>query len=445
MTAIPRSCTSMAINATGLLGFLAFSLAVAYFKFEDVGQLALVALLCVAVPIGALELLFLKTHQRVSTGLDLASQREIAWNRCAVKLLGLSATMGLVGGFYLVLPEYQGDFYVRYWAFLRNLGAIVLVGSVPYFVVVDRWMKHPQDGYWHVGMIALGQWRRTDRKVVQQHFLGWAVKAFFLALMFVFLTNDMEFLQTVELSLVFDSFKNFYDAVWRYIFVVDVAFVCCGYLLTLRVLDSHIRSTEATTLGWVVALACYQPFWGFVNGAYLNYDNGTAWGYWLEGQPVLFAVWGCAILGVLCVYTAASVAFGLRFSNLTHRGIITNGPYRYTKHPAYVAKNISWWMIAMPFLSNTGTGDAVRGSLLLLGLNGIYFLRARTEERHLSKDPVYVHYALAMNERSVFRWCGTLVPALRYRPPVRQMSPLTGDAMDAMDGSGAQVRRAAAG
>ena len=39
-----------------------------------------------------------------------------------------------------------------------------------------------------------------------------------------------------------------------------------------------------------------------------------------------------------------------RFSNLTHRGIITNGPYRYSKHPAYLAKNLSWWLVSMPFM-----------------------------------------------------------------------------------------------
>jgi len=235
---------------------------------------------CIALPIGGLEFFFLKPYRRASTGLDFGSRRPVAWSRAAVKLLGLGVTLALVAALYLLFPEYQGDFYSRYWEFLQMLGILLVVGAVPYFVVVDRHMVEPRDGYWQVGMVALGRWGSVDDKVVQQHFLGWAVKAFFLALMFVYLTNDMEFLQTLDLSLVFNSFKNFYDVVWRYIFVVDVAFVSCGYLLTLRVLDSHIRSTEATTLGWIVALACYQPFWGFVNGAYLNYENGTAWGSW---------------------------------------------------------------------------------------------------------------------------------------------------------------------
>ena len=38
--------------------------------------------------------------------------------------------------------------------------------------------------------------------------------------------------------------------------------------------------------------------------------------------------------------------FSFRFSNLTHRGIITSGPYRFTKHPSYVSKNIAWSFVS---------------------------------------------------------------------------------------------------
>jgi protein-S-isoprenylcysteine O-methyltransferase Ste14 len=44
------------------------------------------------------------------------------------------------------------------------------------------------------------------------------------------------------------------------------------------------------------------------------------------------------------IYAWATVAFGLRFSNLTYRGVLTNGPYAFTRHPAYLSKNAFWWM-----------------------------------------------------------------------------------------------------
>ena len=76
-------------------------------------------------------------------------------------------------------------------------------------------------------------------------------------------------------------------------------------------------------------------------------------------------------------------------------------------------------MIAVPFIVHPKiSGTAALGScVMLLGLNLIYYIRARTEERHLSRDPVYVEYALAMNERSMFSWLGKLFPALQYKPP----------------------------
>jgi protein-S-isoprenylcysteine O-methyltransferase Ste14 len=74
------------------------------------------------------------------------------------------------------------------------------------------------------------------------------------------------------------------------------------------------------------------------------------------------------------------------------RGIITSGPYRWLKHPAYLSKNLSWWLISVPFLAQASYAEAVRHSILLLLVNGIYLLRAITEERHLSWDEDYVAY-----------------------------------------------------
>ena len=94
------------------------------------------------------------------------------------------------------------------------------------------------------------------------------------------------------------------------------------------------------------------------------------------------------------IYAWATVAFGIRFSNLTHRGVLTNGPYAWTRHPAYVAKNLFWWLSALPFLATTGSYvDMIRNSVILAMVSGVYYWRAKTEERHLSEDPAYVEYS----------------------------------------------------
>jgi protein-S-isoprenylcysteine O-methyltransferase Ste14 len=187
----------------------------------------------------------------------------------------------------------------------------------------------------------------------------------------------------------------------------------------VRLFDSHIRSVEPTMLGWVVALICYQPFYSVIGQFYLHYDGNVDWSGWLAPTPVLRDLWGMLIVALSIFYGLATAAFGLRFSNLTHRGILTNGPYRLTKHPAYVSKNLSWWLISVPFVVSGDWPTTIRHCALLLLLNTVYFLRARTEEWHLSRDPNYVTYALWMNEHSVLRVFGRLIPALRYRAPSR--------------------------
>ncbi|CAN0310921.1 unnamed protein product, partial [Chrysoparadoxa australica] len=121
-------------------------------------------------------------------------------------------------------------------------------------------------------------------------------------------------------------------------------------------------------------------------------------------------------IGLSAIYAWATLAFGLRFSNLTPRGIITSGPFRATKHPAYIAKNLSYWLIAVPFVAAGGWDDALRNSLLLLLVNVIYYVRARTEERHLALDRVYVEYALWIEQHGWLRKAGEWCPALfRFR------------------------------
>ena len=94
------------------------------------------------------------------------------------------------------------------------------------------------------------------------------------------------------------------------------------------------------------------------------------------------------------IYAWATVVFGIRFSNLTYRGVLTNGPYRFTRHPAYLSKNLFWWCSVMPFLVTSGSPiDAVRNTFFLLMVNAIYYWRARTEEAHLlAEDPKYREY-----------------------------------------------------
>jgi protein-S-isoprenylcysteine O-methyltransferase Ste14 len=408
--------------ATALAGLLAFVGAVAFLRvsrpFGD--QIVYSALLLIGVSAAAIFLvdtLWRKVHLRASTGMDFAYD-DPSWNRSLHKFAGLLGSVGFVAFLYWLFPEYHGAFYDRYYLMLRNLSLPWLALALPYLYFVDRRMRNPCDGYWHMGKLASLRWQEVDTGIVGQHLLGWMIKGFFLPLMFTYMCNDLGRLLAYDFARLTD-FKNWFDFLYDQLYFIDVGLVAMGYLMAFRITDTHFRSAEPTMLGWAVALFCYEPFWSLFGRQYVSYETGYAWGAWLWNTPVMYGLWGTAILILTAIYVWATVVFGARFSNLTNRGIITNGPYRWTKHPAYVAKNLSWWLLAVPFVAQGTVAEALRHSLLLLGLNLVYLLRARTEERHLSRDPDYVAYALWMEEHSLFRFVRHL-PILRrlaYRAP----------------------------
>ncbi|MDI3258783.1 MAG: isoprenylcysteine carboxylmethyltransferase family protein [Sinobacteraceae bacterium] len=351
-----------------------------------IGACALIAAL-----IAAYDLYVRRVWRLPSAGIEGFSAARVSLARVAVKLLGLAATLGTVALAYWLFPEYHGGFYAPYWRLLRDIAPWGLLAALPYFWWMDGALREPRDAYWHLGCVLLGR-ERPDLGRIAQHYGGWAVKGFFLPLMVVYLTQQVDVATRDFQRMTAFGGLAVYDFFYDLEFLIDLMFCVVGYSMTLRLTDSHIRSTEPTALGWIVALVCYQPFWSLVENGYLRYDRGYPWGPWLAQHPLAQALWGAAILALLAVYALCTVSFGLRFSNLTHRGIITAGPYRWLKHPAYLTKNLSWWLIAVPFVPRGDWGGTLRACALLGLVNLIYFLRAFTEERHLSRDPDYRAY-----------------------------------------------------
>ncbi len=403
---------------TGLLGLAGLFAGLVVLARYDIGlnqvQQALFVCVAAALPMMLLETLWFRRYRQGGTRKPV---RRIDFARVGAKLLGLYAAFTLIAIGYWLFPEYADRFYGPFFYVLRDVWPWLAALAVPYFLWLDARLIEPRDGAWQAGMAVLGQWRRVDHLILRQFALGWLIKAFFLPLMFALLARSLAYvLQGIETGALWQSGQWFRVAL-EMTFLVDLVFGVLGYTLAMRWLDSHIRSAEPTLLGWVSALACYQPLWGVIGATYLAYDrDGFGWQNWLAGSDALTLVWSVLIIGLSAIYAWATVAFGLRFSNLTHRGIITSGPFRVTKHPAYIAKNLSYWLIAVPFVAAGGWDDALRNSLLLLLVNVIYYVRARTEERHLALDPVYVEYALWIEQHGWLRKAGEWLPALfRFR------------------------------
>lgn len=412
----PSSATNNAINLAGLVA--AFSAFCICRTFGNRGISATFIIVAgYAAVILSLEVIFLRSPWRSSVGLDFSCPH-FSILRIRDKLIGLYGSLAFVGIFYWLLPEYQGRSYTIYWQAIRMVMPWVVILALPYIVFMDMYMKEPRDSYYWLGRCLLSEWPRRKARILIQHLLGWIVKGFFLPIMFVAIVGNINSLIQLDIQHALASFASFFRFGVLVCFTIDLLAAVAGYVLSIRLFDTHIRSTEPTAFGWWICTICYPPFQNLYMRNYLAFAGGDeAWLNKLPSFAHLQIFWGSLALAILSIYSLASISFGCRFSNLTHRGILTSGVYRLTKHPAYVSKNLFWWMTTVPFISTRGWTEGLRFSILLLGVNLVYYLRARTEERHLSRDPVYVAYALWMNEYGIFRGLGEYCPLLRYSPP----------------------------
>jgi protein-S-isoprenylcysteine O-methyltransferase Ste14 len=185
------------------------------------------------------------------------------------------------------------------------------------------------------------------------------------------------------------------------ILFVDVFFFTVGYLVESPRLGNQIRSVDPTLLGWVVALACYPPF-NTATSAVLGF---TASDFPRFDDPTIHMALNVALLVLMVIYASASAALGLKASNLTHRGIVSRGPYAVIRHPAYTCKNLAWWIGSMPLLSVSFGESFYSGITALASVvawSMLYVLRALTEEDHLRRvDGEYAAYAQRVRYRFI--------------------------------------------
>jgi len=336
--------------------------------------------------------------------LPRALVRWLAW--LALILLGKLALHTLHG--------YRSDWYAAFRTSFDLLIVFWLVGGLPYYLWVLRNYSGIRWDRRDVAVLLFSLLRKIYRvKIRKTHrwgrapvlwngkkairvWLGLGVKAFFIPIMTTFfLSNAREcanllnafradlLLPTAWTDQFYMTSSHLYHLSFSSLMLIDVTLALLGYLITMRVLDNGIKSTEPTALGWAVCLACYPPV-----------SDLASWYFRLPGRQIdnlpnneFKIICMALIIALLVIYVWATTAFGLRFSNLTNRGILTQGPYRHVRHPAYISKNLSWWLqycAAFP--------TQPLAIVYLLGWNAIYVARAWTEERHLSEDPQYREY-----------------------------------------------------
>ncbi len=387
----------------------------------DMGRLsgpysALLAMVLTGAAMAAWSVLVDKVHRNPSTGIDWDKPRKLGevTDISITKLAGLWATWFLIGGLYSLGRWYWDG---NYLFAMQVLGACVVplvVLSVPYVLWIDRVLVNPRDSAWHFGAMLIGR-EAYDGEQVKKHWRAWIIKGFFTAFMISILPLGFATVVEARLSDIAGDPVRIGVLLFELLFVIDVQVGTVGYLLTMRPLDAHIRSGNPYLAGWLAAFACYPPLaWG-VLGNILQYEVNTAdWAFWFADYPPLLWLWAGWLAFLTAIYAWATLAFGIRFSNLTYRGVLTNGPYRFTRHPAYVSKNLFWWCSTLPFLVTSHSPvDMIRNTAFLGVVSAIYYWRARTEEAHLlAEDAKYREYYDWMEEHGLltsrlvrlFRW-----------------------------------------
>jgi Isoprenylcysteine carboxyl methyltransferase (ICMT) family len=353
-----------------------------------------------------------KVHRNPTTGIDWDSPprswREVL-DAVTTKLAGYWATWAIIASFYCIFRYYWRGSYGQAMNYFAAAAPYLFVLSIPYVWWLERRLKETRDGAWHFGALLMGQ-EGWDKEAIGRHFQTWAVKGFFIAFMVSIVPGNWEHFINWNLDDVQKDPAALAYWLIALMFVLDVAFATVGYILTMKPLDAHIRSATPYAAGWTAALICYPPFVLMGDGGPLEYRVNTygeeGWAHLLAGHPALLALYGGVLVFLTGIYAWATIIFGLRFSNLTDRGVITNGPYAFTKHPAYLSKNSFWILSTVPFAVSTGSWvDMIRNTVLMFVVAGVYFWRAKTEERHLRNDPAYDVYAAWMADYGLItRW-----------------------------------------
>ena len=424
----PRSAVSGGVGLVGAIGLVAWVLVARHYEFSG-PHASICAVVACGVPMLFWSVFVDKVHLSPTNGIDWNSPpRPLSqsFDVSLVKLTGLWATWAGIGFLYCMGRWYWSEPYLFSMKMFGLAAAPLLLLSIPYVVWIDRRLKEPRDAAWHFGQLLLG--RPYDRDMVYEHLRCWAIKAFFLAFMVAIVPGNWFGVVTPTATQIGTNIVSLTQWLIVTMFMIDTTIATVGYVFTMKPLDAHIRSANPYAAGWMAALICYPPFVlmggnGPLNYRFANYGE-DGWAHWLNGHPILLGTWGVLLVALTAIYAWATVAFGPRFSNLTHRGILTHGPYSWTKHPAYLSKNSFWWLATLPFFATTGNiNDMVRNTFILAVVNGVYYWRARTEERHLMADPAYREYAAWAAEHAPITRTLNRLGALVRRSPARIAVP----------------------
>lgn len=308
--------------------------------------------------------------------------------RVRFKSLAIIAGLLLLLIYSLVCAQYFGEPFASFSPICFLLFPLLAIATPVYVVWRDRRMDNPEDDYAHFGAFLCGRYR-WDYRAFKTFLLSWCVKILFIPVMYGGLMSVLGEVLTFSwrwnpLTIV--------EGLFLFGLGFDLLIATSGYLLASSVFRNQILAVDDNWVSWCACLICYPPLLAIFR-AIREQSDTLLWFHWLQPTELLYWLWGGLIVLTWMVYWLTTASFGLRFSNLTWRGLVDIGPYRYSKHPSYISKNIYWWLHTVPFFGVADWVDLARNLLGLSFVSLVYYLRAKSEEQFLVRFPEYVEYA----------------------------------------------------
>lgn len=277
---------------------------------------------------------------------------------------------------------------------------LIIPLSLVYIYLVDRRLLEPEDDYAKIGAM-LNKKIPLEKSILNFFLLKTLVKIVFVPFMYTGFLGNMTILLNTEWYLNVEAISLL---LFNFGISIDILIGMFGYLFSSAIINNQIKDTDSNLLGWIFALLSYPPLLWIMRKVNNQHDSLT----WSEIIPqdnpiywILFAIINLTWI----VYWLATFEFGMTFSNLSWRRLIDKGVYQYTKHPAYIAKNIYWWLYTLPFMGVVFFSAQWWQNILgLTFVSLIYYGRAKSEERHLMKFIEYRQYCAEINKRGIFRW-----------------------------------------
>lgn len=238
----------------------------------------------------------------------------------------------------------------------------------------------------------------VNKKIIwiesRKFILSSLVKVVFIPLMCSFLTSAMSLYLNQKVS--WNNAISVSVFLFNFGLCIDLLIATSGYIFCSPFLSTEVRSIDTTLTGWFFCLICYPPLASLQHKLTSQADS-LIWTNWLTPDSIFYWIWGGLICITWIMYWWSTLSFGFRFSNLSWRGLVNTGMYKFFKHPAYLSKNIYWWLYTIPFFGVQGW-DLFQNFLGLILINIIYFARAKTEERHLMNFIEYRNYSLWIDQ-----------------------------------------------